>query len=512
MKNFFVFRGLKLRLLHRHNLRIWKIFLSLPFLVLLALYHYFITYPVFAEVQDFSDWKIYIQPVLVTFLGLLVAFLVSSTIVRGSELRDGFFMKSKKRQMLAIFMYSNNIVERKTVKREKGSVEKKKFPKAYYRAKKDVDVFTFATGNQFHGQVINLGKTLSEMYLADLTKINWEMGFISYEFLSNNLSKRISFEKVSASDGKITLMNGVVWEYDKLPHMLITGGTGGGKTYFIYALLYALVQEGRVHIADPKMADLAEFANFKAFKGLVVHDKADILEMVKEAVELMDKRYIYMKQQDNYTVGKNYRYYGMEPEFIIIDELSAFVSVLSSMEDMQFQDTLTPLVLKARQAGVYFIGATQRPDANTLPGQIRDNLLCRVSLGRLSPIGYEMTFPDSKDKAFVNKDVIGRGYIDIGTGIPIEFYSPLVNKKFDFVEHFKNIPPMPFTDVSHIELTPEAKAEVNEFYDDISDFEQEFIESAKDELIKEEEKQKEENIEKLMSEAGVPSYRNKLGE
>lgn len=169
------------------------------------------------------------------------------------------------------------------------------------------------------------------------------------------------------------------------------------------------------------------------------------------------------------------------------------------------------LVLKARQAGVYFIGATQRPDANTLPGQIRDNLLCRVSLGRLTPIGYDMTFPDSKDKAFVNKDIVGRGYIDIGTGIPIEFYSPLVNKKFDFVEHFKNIPPMPFTDVTHIELTPEAKAEVNEFYDDISDFEQEFIESAKDELIKEEEKQKEENIEKLMSEAGVPSYREKLG-
>lgn len=512
MKRLIVFRGFKLRLSHRNNIRNWKVFLSLPFLVFLALYHYFITYPVFSKVTDFTKWQIYIQPTFITILVIFLAFVFSFLVIRSSELRDGFFMRSRKKQMLANFMFSNNMVERKVVKRENGTVEKYKFPKVYYRSKKGVETFTFATGNQFHNQIILLGKTLSEMYLADLTKINWEMGYITYEFLMNNQSKRLSFEKISAENGKITLMEGVVWEYDKLPHMLVTGGTGGGKTYFIYALLFALTKEGRVHIADPKMADLAEFSSFNSFKGLVVHEKLDILEMLREANVLMDKRYLYMKQQNNYTIGKNYRYYDMNPEFIIIDELSAWVSTLSAVEQMEFVDLVTPLVLKARQAGVFVLFATQRPDSTTLPTAIRDNLLCRVSLGRLSSTGYDMTFDDSKNKAFVNKDIVGRGYIDIGTGVPIEFYSPLVNKNFDFVEYFKNIPDMPFTDVSHIELTDEAKEEVEDLYSEMMDYEEELIDSAKLEKIREEMKEKEDNIEKLMSEAGVPSYRDKVGD
>ncbi|MFD2388592.1 FtsK/SpoIIIE domain-containing protein [Enterococcus rivorum] len=109
---------------------------------------------------------------------------------------------------------------------------------------------------------------------------------------------------MNAESGKVKLMNGVVWEYDELPHMLITGGTGGGKTYFIYALIASLGIEGRVHIADPKKADLADLGNFKAFKGLVVSDKKEIFEQMQEAVELMDKRFLYMKKQKIYTIGK----------------------------------------------------------------------------------------------------------------------------------------------------------------------------------------------------------------
>ena len=54
-------------------------------------------------------------------------------------------------------------------------------------------------------------------------------------------------------------MENVWWEYDKLPHMLIAGGTGGGKTYFILTLIEALLRTNAVlFVLDPKNADLAD--------------------------------------------------------------------------------------------------------------------------------------------------------------------------------------------------------------------------------------------------------------
>ncbi len=56
-------------------------------------------------------------------------------------------------------------------------------------------------------------------------------------------------------------MKNVWWEYDTLPHMLIAGGTGGGKTYFILTIMQALLQTDAVlHILDPKNADLADLS------------------------------------------------------------------------------------------------------------------------------------------------------------------------------------------------------------------------------------------------------------
>ena len=56
-------------------------------------------------------------------------------------------------------------------------------------------------------------------------------------------------------------MKNVWWEYDKLPHMLIAGGTGGGKTYFILTIIEALLRSNAVmYILDPKNADLADLS------------------------------------------------------------------------------------------------------------------------------------------------------------------------------------------------------------------------------------------------------------
>ena len=58
-------------------------------------------------------------------------------------------------------------------------------------------------------------------------------GYIEYTLLYDMIANRITIDEVRAENGCLRLMKNLVWEYDALPHALIAGGTGGGKTYFL---------------------------------------------------------------------------------------------------------------------------------------------------------------------------------------------------------------------------------------------------------------------------------------
>ncbi|MCQ4998438.1 hypothetical protein NE617_12490, partial [Lactococcus lactis] len=75
-------------------------------------------------------------------------------------------------------------------------------------------------------------------------------------------------------------------DFEGLPLMIITGGTGGGITYFIYSLIRVFAQIGRVSISDPKKSDLSAFEDFPAFIGLVFDEKDDIIKLFEYMVKL----------------------------------------------------------------------------------------------------------------------------------------------------------------------------------------------------------------------------------
>ena len=76
------------------------------------------------------------------------------------------------------------------------------------------------------------------------------------------IANRISIDEVIAENGGLRLMKNLVWEYDSLPHALICGGTGGGKTYFLLTIIEALLRTNAdLYILDPKNADLADLGN-----------------------------------------------------------------------------------------------------------------------------------------------------------------------------------------------------------------------------------------------------------
>ena len=281
-------------------------------------------------------------------------------------------------------------------------------------------------------KLLNLEDKLESGLYCELTDKVLHDGYIEYTLLYDMVANRISIEEVKAEHGGLKLMKNLIWEYDALPHALIAGGTGGGKTYFLLTIIETLLQTNAVlFILDPKNADLADLGTVMPN---VYHTKEDMINCVKSFYEGMVSRSEEMKQHPNYKTGENYAYLGLAPHFLIFDEYVAFFEMLGAKESMNLLSQLKKIVMLGRQAGYFLIVACQRPDAKYFTDGIRDNFNFRVGLGRMSELGYGMLFGSDVKKKFFQKRIKGRGYCDVGTSVISEFYTPLVPKGHDFLK------------------------------------------------------------------------------
>ena len=310
-----------------------------------------------------------------------------------------------------------------------------RFPRMYYRMENGLLHFQVEiTMGKYQEPLLHLETKLESGLYCELVSRELRDGYVEYTLLYDMVANRIPISEVQAADGRLRLMKNVWWEYDTLPHMLIAGGTGGGKTYFILTIIQALLQTDAVlHILDPKNADLADLS---AVLLEVYYRKEDIAACVSRFCDGMMQRSESMKSMQGYKTGENYAYLGLEPHFLIFDEYVAFMEMLNTREREDVLNKLKQIVMLGRQAGYFLILACQRPDAKYLGDGIRDQFNFRVALGRMSELGYSMMFGEVK-KEFFFKNVKGHGYADTGKGVITEFYTPVVPKGYDFLREIR---------------------------------------------------------------------------
>lgn len=306
------------------------------------------------------------------------------------------------------------------------------FPKMYYYLTDGlIHINVEITMGKYQDQLLQLEKKLETGLYCELIDKELKDSYIEYTLLYDTIAKRIDIDEVIASDGRLKLMQSVCWEYDSLPHMLIAGGTGGGKTYFILTIIEALLHTtAKLYILDPKNADLADL---ETVMNNVYYRKDDMLTCINQFYEDMIIRSEEMKQHPDYKTGENYAYLGLPANFLIFDEYVAFMDMLGR-DSAEVINKLKQIVMLGRQAGFFLILACQRPDAKYLGDGIRDQFNFRVALGRMSELGYGMMFGSDVQKQFFLKPIKGRGYVDTGTSVISEFYTPLVPKGYDFLK------------------------------------------------------------------------------
>lgn len=165
------------------------------------------------------------------------------------------------------------------------------------------------TMGKYQEQYLHLEKKLETGLYCELTDRVLTDSYVEYTLLYDMIANRISIDEVKAGNGKLRLMKNLWWEYDSLPHMLIAGGTGGGKTYFILTIIEALLRtDAGIRILDPKNADLADLASVMPN---VYYRKDDMIDCINEFYEEMMERSETMKQLPNYKTGENYAYLGL---------------------------------------------------------------------------------------------------------------------------------------------------------------------------------------------------------
>lgn len=443
-------RGRRVRKYHKHIRGITFALFYLPYLLGCGFF-------LGLNYQDLLN-----QPI---FYGLLTGSLLLGSLVVSFMLQRYCyshllaFSKLDSLRIMANFLLENGYYLSKKIKRDNQTREKIVLPKVYLKQSKfDLKASFILQGNKFQDKFLTLGNTLEIQHDGDFTGKKFSKGYVTYTIAIDQFAGRLNLSEVKMTKQGLRLMKDVYWDYVKQPHLLIGGGTGGGKTVLLMILLYGLAPIADIDICDPKQSDLSSFADVPIFQGYVFITKEEIITCLKDNVEEMEERYRYMKNHPDFVAGMNFSQFGLRPKFIFFDEWAALMAKLEGNYQLQQQvnQYLTQLILEARQAGIFVIMAMQRPDGEYIKTSLRDQFMKRLSVGHLEDTGYTMMYGDAnKNKEFKyideidGKKVIGRGYIANAGEIAREFFSPNVpfDKGFSFKEAFIKMSPLTDTPV-----------------------------------------------------------------
>ena len=205
--------------------------------------------------------------------------------------------------------------------------------------------------------------------------------------------------------GKDIQGNPVCSDLHKLPHLLVAGTTGSGKSVAIHSIIMSLLYKSnptdlKMLLVDPKMLELNVYEGIPHLLNPVITDMKQAANGLRWCVQQMEKRYRMMSElgvrniqsynkmiSENKQTGKKVEF-GNEHEdsvtyheklpyiVVVIDEFADMMSVVGK----KVEDLITRLAHKARAAGIHLILATQRPSVDVITGLIKANIPARIAL------------------------------------------------------------------------------------------------------------------------------------
>jgi DNA segregation ATPase FtsK/SpoIIIE-like protein len=172
-----------------------------------------------------------------------------------------------------------------------------------------------------------------------------------------------------------------------LPHLLVAGASGSGKSVWIQGALLSLATrldpaDLEIVVIDPKGVDFSPFANLPHLRGgHVINEPEEAIEVLRELTGSELASRTRLLQAAGCSNLRELRAKGAGAKYIVvmIDEFAELVTILQRTERVIFEREVLRLAQRARAAGIHLVIATQRPTTNLITGAIKTNLSTRIS-------------------------------------------------------------------------------------------------------------------------------------
>ena len=251
-----------------------------------------------------------------------------------------------------------------------------------------------------------------------------------YEIMASKIMQQNNDKKLMVPLGKSIMGDIGVCEINKMPHMLIAGTTGSGKSVCVNGIICSILMrakpdEVKLAMVDPKVVELSVYNGIPHLMCPVVSDPKQAAILLQKMVAEMEKRYHQFsdsgtKKIEGYNeyVEKWNKQHPDAPKekmpfiVVIIDELSDLMMVAAK----EVEDSILRITQKARAAGIHLIVATQRPSTEVITGLIKANIPSRIAFA----VGSGIDSRTILDQVGAEK-LLGKGdmfFLPIGQNTP----------------------------------------------------------------------------------------------
>ena len=236
----------------------------------------------------------------------------------------------------------------------------------------------------------------------------------------------------------------VIGDLTRMPHMLIAGATGSGKSVCINAILGGLLlqrtpKELKMILVDPKRVELSNFMDIPHLLVPVVVEPEAAVASLRWAVKEMEERYKLFAGHG----ARNIVAFNERAPALGLDELPSIVIVIDELADLmmvaagEIEDLICRIAQLARAVGIHLIVATQRPSADIITGLIKANIPSRVAFAVSSGVDSRVIL----DEMGAEK-LLGRGdmlYLPIDEGKPRRLQGAFVSDREleRIIDHWK---------------------------------------------------------------------------
>ena len=245
--------------------------------------------------------------------------------------------------------------------------------------------------------------------------------------------------KICAALGKDIMGTPKVMDLTKMPHLLVAGSTGSGKSVCINGIIASILMrykpnEVKLVLVDPKKVELTNYNGIPHLLCPVVSDPKKASLTLQQVVSEMDKRFTLFSECEvknisgyNELIEKENKKHPEKMQakmpyiVVIIDELADLMLVASK----EVEDSITRITQLARAAGIHLIVATQRPSTDVITGLIKNNIPSRISFAVSSQIDSRTIL----DQPGAEK-LLGKGdmlYFPMGDSAPTRIQGCFVN-------------------------------------------------------------------------------------